>query len=146
MKIYVAHSKHFMGYTLMGDHDKEYNTKVVKLTDNAYEECIQMALFYKLINKPIFTKISPSIYMYFGVNKFSNELTSLDYYNIKDSATKNKFFQKYSRMTGQTLQFIPLKEYTDKDNEILANLYSQFDIRERNFAILNNKLYQSQSL
>lgn len=146
MKIYVARSKHFMGYTLMGDHDKEYNTKVVKLTDNDYEECIQMALFYKLTNKPIFTEISPSIYMYSGVNKFSNELTFLDYYNIKDLATKNKFFQKYSRITGQVLQFIPLKEYTDKDNEILANLHSQLNIHERNFAILNNKLYQSQRL
>ena len=146
MKIYTSESLNFMGYTLVGDHNYEYYTRVIEKDVNPHEKCIQMALFYKLANKPIYTKSSPLIYMYSGCNKFSNELTPLDYYNIKDSATRNLFFKKYSKITGQVLQFIPLKEYTDQDNEILANLYSQLMIRKRNLTILNNKLYQLKSL
>lgn len=140
MKIYISESQNFMGYTLLGDHNKEYNTKVVSKEDDWQEKCIQMALFYKLANKPIYTRIKPSIYMHLGVNGFHNELTLLDYYNIKDLATKNLFFKKYSKLTGQILDFIPFKEYTERDNEILANLYSQLNIKERDLIILSNKI------
>ena len=87
----------------------------------------------------IFITISLCIFYYYG-RDLPSELTLLDYYNIKDLATKNLFFKKYSKLTGQILDFIPFKEYTERDNEILANLYSQLNIKERDLIILSNKI------
>ena len=132
MKIYLAESKSFMAYSLVGDLGQEYNSKVyLKCKDtNSLEKSLEMALFYVYANKPIYTKKSPKIYLH-NNNK---EITQVDI------ITKNLFFKKYTRDTSQSLLIQDKKVYEDEDNERIQELSSQLNIKERDLFMLNQKL------
>jgi len=138
MKIYLAESKSFMAYSLVGDLGQEYNSKVYpKCKDtNSLEKSLEMALFYVYANKPIYTKKSPKIYLH-NNNK---EITQVDILQFKDTITKNLFFKKYTRDTSQSLLVQDKKVYEDEDNERIQELSSQLNIKERDLFMLNRKL------
>ena len=138
MKIYLAESKNFMAYSLVGDLGQEYNSKVYpKSKDtNSLEKSLEMALFYVYANKPIYTKKSPKIYLY-NNNK---EITQVDILQFKDTITKNLFFKKYTRDTSQSLLIQDKKVYENEDNERIQELNSQLNIKERDLFMLNKKL------
>ena len=138
MKIYLAESKNFMAYSLVGDLGQEYNSKVYpKSKDiNSLEKSLEMALFYVYANKPIYTKKSPKIYLH-NNNK---EITQVDILQFKDTITKNLFFKKYTRDTSQSLLVQDKKVYEDEDNERIQELSSQLNIKERDLFMLNQKL------
>lgn len=138
MKIYLAESKNFMAYSLVGDLGQEYNSKVYpKSKDtNSLEKSLEMALFYVYANKPIYTKKSPKIYLH-NNNK---EITQVDILQFKDTITKNLFFKKYTRDTSQSLLIQDKKVYKDEDNERIQELNSQLNIKERDLFMLNQKL------
>lgn len=138
MKIYLAESKNFMAYSLIGDLGQEYNSKVYPKSKNinAFEKSLEMALFYVYANKPIYTKKSPKIYLHNN----HKEITQVDILQFKDTITKNLFFKKYMRDTSQSLLIQDKNVYEDKDNERIQELSSQLNIKERDLFILNKKL------
>ena len=138
MKIYLAESKNFMAYSLVGDLGQEYNSKVYpKSKDtNSLEKSLEMALFYVYANKPIYTKRSPKIYLHNN----DKEITQVDILQFKDIITKNLFFKKYMRDTSQSLLIQDKKVYEDEDNERIQELSSQLSIKERDLFMLNLKL------
>lgn len=136
MEIYLAETQNFMGYTLLGDLGQEYVTNVYpknnKLDFNAHEKCLEMALFYVLANKPIYTKESPKIFL---DKKDINQAYILSF---KDNILKNPFFNKYNRDTSQSLLISDLKSYDENNKIRLYDLNSQLGIRERNLILKNN--------
>lgn len=138
MRIYLAESKNFMAYSLVGDLGQEYNSKVYQKSKyiNSLEKSLEMALFYVYANKPIYTKKSPKIYLHNN----DKEITQVDILLFKDVITKNLFFKKYMRDTSQSLLVQDKKAYKDEDNERIRELNLRLNIKERDLFILNKKL------
>lgn len=143
MKIYAAENDNYIGYVLVGDHDKEYCVGGFRKDDSreGLTQGIERGLFFVLANKPLHANESPSFYIMKSSRAHYNITTDDDLQEFKKEVNKSLHVKKFIKDTNLYYTCPVLESYSERDKYFLmcADLQAKFQHQRDNLNAMTMK-------